>query len=234
MPGWNHFTEDAVEAAKKVARKPWFQDLLDMVISEQKLGFAVSAEAMARLLDIAMLTGNQEAATTLSSKCTLLPLRGWYSSLFFRRNWGDIERLDVFETHILRAALAAGTNFNELVLRSSKRFNPHDDPWVDYHDPWADDFPLVIYRQIPFSQALFLLSTSLWMELGCFLRPRPWQPEHHNYLGEFFLYESGEQTGPFFGFKLDTDKLQKSCTAEVDLRCVRMEFSERRCLASPF
>ena len=192
MPGWDYFTGDAVEAAKKVARKPWFPDLLDMVCSEQKLGFAVSAKAMARLLDIAILTGNKEAATVLASKCALLPLR-WYSSAFFF-HW-RVDELQPFAIPILRAALAAGIDFSEL----SVRFRSNDSEWI------------------PFSQALFLRSTSLWMELCGFLPPSPWRPQHLNSLADFFLERPVTD-----GFKLDAKKLQNAGKAEVDLRCIKM------------
>ena len=193
MPGCDYYTKNAAEAAKKVARKPWFPDLLDMVCSEQKLGFAVSAKAMARLLDIAILTGNKEAATGLASKCALLPLR-WYSSAFFF-HW-HTDELQPFAIPILRAALAAGIDFSELSVC-----------FCNYGSEW-----------IPFSQALFLLSTSLWMELCGFLPPSPWRPQHLNSLADFFVLRRYAQEIP----KLDAEKLQNAGKAGVDLRCIKV------------
>jgi len=199
MPGWNCHIQDAVEAAEKVARKLWFPDLLDMVCSEQKLGFAVSAEAMARLLDIAILAGNKEAARVLHGKCALLPLRRWYPAFFI--NCKEYP----FAIPILRAALAVGIDFSELSVC-----------FCDDQIEW-----------IPFSQALFLLSTSLWMELCGFLPPSPWRPEHKNNLARYFLLRRDAQERPdsddLNRFKLDTKKLQNAGKAEVDLRCLRME-----------
>lgn len=201
MPDWDCcYTEDAVHAAKKVARKLWFQDLLDMVCSEQKLGFAVSAKAMARLLDIAILTGNKEAARVLHGKCALLPLRRWYSAFFTNR----YKEFQPSAIPILRAALAAGIDFSEV----SVCFRDDGCEWI------------------PFSQALFLLSTSLWMELCGFLPPSPWQPEHKNNLAGLFLLRRDAQERPdsddLNRFKLDTKKLQNAGKAEVDLRCIKL------------
>ena len=66
---------------------------------------------MARLLDIAILTGNKEAALSLAG-AKLWPLRRWRSQDFFNME----TNAPLVEPHILIAALSAGADLQLLVF----------------------------------------------------------------------------------------------------------------------
>ena len=67
----------AIGAAQKAAATPITRAMLDICSLDMELPFSGSPKAMARLLDIAILTGNQEATVNLAKKCQLRPLRRW-------------------------------------------------------------------------------------------------------------------------------------------------------------
>ena len=69
----------AIPAAQKAAATPVTCTMLDLCSRDMDLPFSGSWKAMARLLDIAILTGNQKAAVNLSKKSSFGPcgrLRG--------------------------------------------------------------------------------------------------------------------------------------------------------------
>ena len=103
MPDFDVGIWGACEAASKAVGRTWVGQCLRMASSGEKLPLAVSDGAMARLLDIAILTGNQKAATELAAKCKVLPLRRWRSEDFISR-CGEMFGLQ----DVLVAALAAG------------------------------------------------------------------------------------------------------------------------------
>ena len=97
-------TLGAIPAAREAAAKPLTRAMLDLYSCDLELPFSVSPKAMARLLDIAILTGNQKAAVKLSKKCEVRPLRRW--------NMGDFD--ECWEA--ARTALWAGANFQDLMV----------------------------------------------------------------------------------------------------------------------
>ena len=96
---------DAAAAAQEAARAPLVSGVLE-VCSNEVLSLAMSDEAAARLLDIAILCGNSQAAANLAKICPVRPLRRW--------NADDFWLLD--ELPVLSAALLAGADFQELHL----------------------------------------------------------------------------------------------------------------------
>ena len=68
--------EYAARAAEEAAKKPIVQELLELSCCDAELP-AFSTEGQARLLDIAILTGQKEASTRLAMKWSSRPLRRW-------------------------------------------------------------------------------------------------------------------------------------------------------------
>ena len=98
----------AIPSAREAAATPVTRAMLDLCSRDMELPFSGSPKAMARLLDIAILTGNQKATVNLSKKCQLRPLRRWVV------NW-EIE--DCWEA--ARTALWAGADLQDLMVKYS-------------------------------------------------------------------------------------------------------------------
>ena len=98
----------AIPAAREAAAMPLTRAMLDMCSRDTELPFSGFCKAMARLLDIAILTGNQKAAVNLSKKCQLRPLRRWQIT------WEHGEKI----WKAARTALKAGANFQDLMVES--------------------------------------------------------------------------------------------------------------------
>ena len=94
-------------AAQQAAATPVTRAMLDLCSRDMELPFSGSRKAMARLLDIAILTGNQKAAVNLSKKCQLRPLRRWKMDWSFGGCWEAAE-----------TALWAGADFRDLMVKS--------------------------------------------------------------------------------------------------------------------
>jgi len=119
MEDWNVTTVDlfgAIPAAQKAAAKPLTRAMLDLSSCDGELPFSGSPKTMARLLDIAILTGNQKAAVNLSKKSHLRPLRRWGMDWKFEECW-----------QAARTALWAGANFQDLMVKD--RFDREDVPF---------------------------------------------------------------------------------------------------------
>ena len=96
----------AVPAAREAAAtNELTRAMLDISSRDMELPFSGTPKAMARLLDIAILTGNQKAAVNLSKKCQLRPLRRWTF------NWNSEG------WKAARTALSAGANFQNLTMK---------------------------------------------------------------------------------------------------------------------
>ena len=91
----------AIPAAQKAAAMPLTRAMLDICSRD----FSGSPKAMARLLDIAILTGNRKAAVNLSKKCQLRPLRRWVMG-WKSEGW-----------KAGRTALWAGADFQDLMVK---------------------------------------------------------------------------------------------------------------------
>jgi len=179
----------AIPAAHEAAATPLTRAMLDICSLDVEIPFSGSPKAMARLLDIAILTGNQKAAVSLAKKCQLRPLRRW--TMRWRRG-------ECWEA--ARTALRAGANFQNLMVEldcEGSRFG----------------------ENIPFPQAMFLNSKlEAWQEMRHLL-PRChdlWRPRVlHKDLGEFFFERPH---GPDGGRNLKLDKIRAAEDAGVDLR----------------
>ena len=61
----------------EAAATPLTRAMLEICSCDMELPFSGSPKAMARLLDIAILTGNQKATINLAKRCQVRPLRRW-------------------------------------------------------------------------------------------------------------------------------------------------------------
>ena len=96
----------AISAAREAAATPLTRAMLDLCSRDIEVPFSGSREAMARLLDIAILTGNQKAAIDLSKKCHVKPLRRWALKWSSEACcWGAVG-----------TALCAGADFQDLMV----------------------------------------------------------------------------------------------------------------------
>ncbi len=100
-------TWGAIPAAQEAAATPLTRAILDMCSCDMELPFSGSPTAMARLLDIAILTGNQKATVNLAKKCQLRPLRRWKINL----------QSEDCCWKAARAALWAGADFQDLMVK---------------------------------------------------------------------------------------------------------------------
>ena len=105
--GYQQGLVGAIPAAEKAAATPLTRAMLDICTRDMELPFSGSAKAMARLLDIAILTGNQKAAVNLSDKCQLRPLRRW------ALDWDS----EACCWEAARTALWAGAGFQDLMVK---------------------------------------------------------------------------------------------------------------------
>ena len=113
MEDWDEALLDSddfgvIPAAQKAAATPLTRAILDICSLDMELPFCGSPKAMARLLDIAILTGNQKAAVNLAKKCQLRPLRRWVL------NWNSEDCC----WKAARNALWAGADFQGLMVKS--------------------------------------------------------------------------------------------------------------------
>ena len=218
MRDWNTCNLcEAVDAAQVAASRPWVRRILVAQVSGSRLPFAISAEAMARLLDIAILTGNKEAAVCCARHAKLWPLRRWRSDdvLFDEQfhDWsfegerpsaiqddctevGEFVLIELLDSAILTAALSAGVDLKPLCFRYSERVR--------------DDMPL--------REALALLAPSSWPGLSglVFEGKSAWMPQMNNRLGCLMLrhISADDQRRCVSGRRLQVGK-----TLGLPLRC---------------
>ena len=96
----------AIPAAQKAVATPVTRAILDICSRDIEVPFSGSAKAMARFLDIAILTGNRKAAVNLAKKCQLRPLRRWKMDWVVDECW-----------QAARTALWAGADFEDLMVK---------------------------------------------------------------------------------------------------------------------
>ena len=108
MEDWYKHPLGAIVAAREAAATPLTRAMLDICSCDMELPFSGSPKAMARLLDIAILTGNEKAAINLSKKCQVRPLRRWALHWFQGFDW-----------EAARTALLAGANLQDLMVKGS-------------------------------------------------------------------------------------------------------------------
>ena len=197
MEDWDMDLVVAIPAAQKAAATPVTRAMLDICSRHMEFPVPASANAVARLLDISILTGNRKAAVKLAQKCQVWPLRRWALDWESRKCW-----------EAARTALWAWANFKDLIIKDA--FLSIEDLMVGCRS-----------EDIPFPQGLFLRSTlEDWQEI-CHLLPakrcqRLWKPRNlDNGLGNLFL-EGPHRHG--VGEKLSLDKIRAAEDAGVDVR----------------
>ena len=192
MEDWDVDLGRAVGAARDAADKPLARAILDACSSDIEVPFSGPPKTMARLLDIAILTGDQKAAVNLAKKCQLRPLRRWVMDWVNDQCW-----------QAARTALWVGADFQDLMVICCSNESNEDGSCED----------------VPFPQALFLESNSDdWQEIRHLLPGRHdlWRPKNSdNDFGDFFLEYPH---GPGDGTKLPLDKIRAAKDAGVDLQ----------------
>lgn len=156
----------------------------------------------ARLLDIAILTGNQKAATELAAKCKVLPLRRWRSVDFI--SYGQICLQDV-----LVAALSAGVSLWNLWAAPAPAPEPSTLLWGGRRRILQH----FTRTSIPFREAVFLLSNSACADLmpqSPQQRQQPWKPADGNNLAPYF-FDKGQ---------IDLEKIRLGIKAGLELKCI--------------
>ena len=104
MKDWDASLLFAENAARKAAKTLLIAGILDISRRNEPLPFAMSEAAAARLLDIAILCGDVEAATNLAKTYRARPLRRWRGN--------ELHISAAFRT--ISAALFAGADFEGL------------------------------------------------------------------------------------------------------------------------
>ena len=177
MEDWDASLLDAKNAAESAAAMPLFRTLLEACFSESGCPEIVTEEAMAYLLDVAILVGDTELARC----CTQFPLRRWRFQEFVRikADAHPCVRAEIQEEDVLLAALAAG-----VALHSSACY---------YGDPWTI-FGLCFF--VSLAEAIVLSGDAeLWRRVQSLqLQLGPW-PTHQarNDLALFLRQRAGSQ-----------------------------------------
>ena len=206
MNDWYVSLKNAAEAACETAEQPLVRAVLETFSqSGPTLPFAVSAEAMAHLLDIAFLTGNKEAARHCMEQSKLRPLRRWssYDLLDCRvlpDRWFELSENSLFllgslgiEVHnpaVLLAALLAGVELQDLKLSS---------PYIADSRHWG----------LPLHEAL-ALSSAPWNDFAELLQPpeSPWALGDKKDFRECFI--EIDEDGDHNAISLSKQKIQKA------------------------
>ena len=116
MKDWNSELEDAVASARKAAERPVARAVLAVLrLGEDFRNFDVSEAAMARLLDLAILTGDADLAQRRAQRCTRRPLRRWCSGHFFEG--GTLGPISVSQPDVMAAAILSGIALQGLSVR---------------------------------------------------------------------------------------------------------------------
>ena len=110
MKDWDANLWEAAAAAIQAAKMPLVRGILEISSRNEPLP-AMSNKAAARLLDIAMLCGNVEAATNLAKSCQARPLRRWKGDELWM---GLNSYLASATLSTISAALSAGADFHQL------------------------------------------------------------------------------------------------------------------------
>ena len=118
MEDWDAKLRDAKEAAEGAAATPVVKAVLEAFRSQAAPPGIVTEEAMAYLLDVAILIGDAKLATCCAAHCTRLPLRRWRHHDFAKTAVDGMfaaTRMQIREKGILTAALAADVGLCHLV-----------------------------------------------------------------------------------------------------------------------
>ena len=166
MKDWDAKLTDTVAAAQEAAEWPVARTLLAALkMGEDFSNYDVSEAAMARLLDLAILTGDAELAQQCAQRCTR-PLRRWRSEDLFH---GKV-CMHASELDVMAAAILSGVALQGLSIR------------IGCHA-----------HVVPFREAIALCGDlQLWQRLGPRLPEGqgPWIPEERLNSAALFLSES--------------------------------------------
>ena len=131
MEDWDAELRDAKEAAESAAATPVVKALLEAFRSQAVFPGIVTEEAMAYLLDVAILIGDAKLATCCAAHCTRAPLRRWrYHDFTTTSISGKLAapRMQIRGKGILTAALAAGVGLCGLVGYNERLVQRHEEP----------------------------------------------------------------------------------------------------------
>ena len=211
MRDWDVRLDHACHAAHEAARKPFVLRVLAMVLSNAPMPFELSDEAMARLLDIEILMGNQEAARALANSYGVRPLRRWVANgRFLRSKWSFGN-----PSTVLLAALLAGAKFDGMFV-DLNFYADFDLLWFDYLHGYSRAEEV---RDVPLREALFAAGFSLEGFEGLLQtttmctanndpqNERPWEPHIQNNLGRFLCTRG----------KLSLDRLHEAQRYGIDV-----------------
>ncbi|CAE7779653.1 unnamed protein product [Symbiodinium necroappetens] len=201
MEDWDASLQGAKRAAESSAAKPLVRTLLEAFRSQASVDGIATAEAMAYLLDVAILIGDAELARCCAKHCTRLPLRRWRGEELVRivRDlpvwiFGDdfSLRFEIQEKDVLIAALAAGL---ELAHLNTGRCIG------------AEETVMSLAEAIVLSA-----DAELWCRVEGLLQLGPW-PAHevYNRTAEFLLDRSGGQV------RLSSERLHRAERAGLAL-----------------
>ena len=115
MGDWDANLQDASESACEAAEQLLVRAILEALGSGAILPVTISGEAMAHLLDLAILTGNKEAARRCAELSNFAPLRRWSIRDIFDMNFTYVDVL-LSEGNKLRLYPAAFFGNYDLVL----------------------------------------------------------------------------------------------------------------------
>ena len=167
----------AEEAARKAAKTPLVNCILDIFCKDEVLPLALSDEAAARLLDIAMLCGNSQAAANLAKSCPVRPLRRWRE---YQLHYA------VSGLQMLSAGLLAGANFQDLRICYSYAFEDSDGEDEDLEI--RVEVPHLLWRALRFD-------SEDWQRLGQFFSSKPWWPRGRMQLEKDWFFDCSDEDG---------------------------------------
>ncbi|CAE7752356.1 unnamed protein product [Symbiodinium sp. CCMP2592] len=115
MLDWDAELGEAVASAREAAERPVTRLVLAMLRSGEEFdNLHISESAMARLLDIAVLTGDSDLAQRCAAQCVRRPLRRWRSEDFFVQP--RTELIAVASPDVFMAAILAGIALQGLLV----------------------------------------------------------------------------------------------------------------------
>ena len=164
---WDAELANAVAAAQEAAGRPVARAMLAALRSGKDFrSFDVSEAAMARLLDLAILTGDADLAQRCAQRCTRRPLRRWCSQDFFDNLRPFLLRASAPD--VTAAAILSGVTLQELSVEYRGR---------EHVNHYVGD--VSVECPIPLREAIALCGDlQLWQRLSPLLpeRQRPWIP----------------------------------------------------------
>eukprot|EP00438_Fugacium_kawagutii_P007650 Skav216803 [mRNA] locus=scaffold2110:93495:99509:- [translate_table: standard] len=249
MQDWDVPFEDAVEAAERAAERCLCSILLEMIHSGEELPFNFSTDAMARLLDIAILIGDEESCAMILD-AAFAWLREWQyvcrrkPTLLLSAVETDSDETQEAAAYLSRNCPAGplrrwtGTDLFESVTKDFAKYSKvliaalqagADFEGVQGSSVFGKNLVYGWERrdvEMPLRVALFLqLEISQWQQLEEFFPPsqEKWRPPKSipNNLARHFFCQAGSS------LKLCINKIRSAERAALDIGCVGAEVSAR-------